>query len=76
MKTGELIGEGIYCTPKFRTAEAHTSPFNVYGTDYRIIMMCKVCPKAVKFTDHPDKYWVVNKQKYIRVYALLIKQEF
>lgn len=74
-KTHEIIGKGVYCTPKFSTAQANTEKFNLNGKFYRLIMMCKVCPKGVKYTNHPDIYWVVEKTKYIRLEALLLKEE-
>jgi len=59
--TGKLIGEGIYCTPLFGTAQAYTAPFKLNERSMRLIMMCKVSPTGVKVTSDPDSYWVVNK---------------
>ena len=83
LKTKEIIGKGVYCTPGLGVAESYAkSRGGAAGTDYQghkiiFIMQCRVNPAKIKhchdYATNPGAYWVLNNPADIRPYRVLIK---
>ena len=74
-RTGLIVGEGIYCTPKIEVAESGYTceKMDLQGSRYGIIFQCRVNPKDIKITQSAD-YWVINDPKDIRPYGIIFKK--
>ena len=68
------MGVGVYCTPNLPTAMGYTNQFKIHDKKYILVIMCKVQPDKVKFSQVTD-YWVINDPQYIVPYALLFKEQ-
>jgi hypothetical protein len=83
VKTGAVIGRGVYCTPGLGVAESYAkSRGGAAGADYQghkiiFIMQCRVNPAKIKhchdYATNPDAYWVLNDPADIRPYRVLLK---
>ena len=79
---GKLVGEGVYCTPKIKTAEYYAGISEINGIRYKTILMVRVKPEALRHCDdcedskEPYIYWVVNgTTDEIRPYRILYQAE-
>ena len=71
---GNLVGEGVYCTPSINTAEGYAGESNINGTLYKTVIMVRVRPDAIRKCDCEKDYWVVNgTSDEIRPYRILYK---
>ena len=70
LKTGQIVGKGIYCTPKIETAKQYTRSFQFYGGNHRLALQCRVKPESVKYAT--TDYWVMNNASDIRPYGILL----
>ena len=70
---GQLVGQGVYCTPNPSTAEGYSGISEINGKKYKTILMVRVKPDAIRSDD--DDYWVVNgTSDEIRPYRILYKE--
>ena len=79
---GNLVGDGVYCTPKISTAEDYAGISDINGKSYKTVFMVRVKPSAIRHCDQcwssrePYVYWVVNgTTDEIRPYRILYKCE-
>eukprot|EP00931_Biecheleriopsis_adriatica_P080661 TRINITY_DN54010_c0_g1_i1.p1 TRINITY_DN54010_c0_g1~~TRINITY_DN54010_c0_g1_i1.p1 ORF type:complete len:351 (+),score=36.63 TRINITY_DN54010_c0_g1_i1:89-1054(+) len=81
IRTGELIGTGIYCTPSTQVAQNYAdmrSGCSCGGDDkLRFVLQCRVRPGAIKRVHdeetNPHAYWLVNDPADIRPYGVLVQ---
>ena len=86
LKTKEIIGNGVYCTPGLGEAEGYAmqgrSGPGSGGHDFNghkiiFVFQCRVNPKKIKhchdYATNPGAYWVLNDPADIRPYRVLIK---
>ena len=77
---GQKVGEGVYCTPSIKVAEAYAGVCKIRGKKYKTVIMSRVNPKARRHCNNcPEsrdyKYWVVNgTTDEIRPYRILYKK--
>ena len=70
---GQLVGQGVYCTPNPSTAEGYSGISEINGKKYKTILMVRVKPDAIRSDD--DDEWVVNgTSDEIRPYRILYKE--
>ena len=71
IKTKQIVGEGIYCTPKIEIAvSGYTSEkINFQESKYGIIIQCRVKPSAIKYAS--EDIWIINNPKDIRPYGII-----
>ena len=69
---GQKIREGIYLSPKIKTAEKYTGiiPFN--NKRYKVLFMAKVFIKGIREPENTN-FWVLD-EKNIRIYRILFKE--
>ena len=48
---GNLVGEGVYCTPKISTAEEYAGISDINGKSYKTVFMVRVKPSAIRHCD-------------------------
>ena len=69
---GELVGNGIYCSPYFTTClMGYTQPCTKNNMTFRVLFQCRIKPEALKCTQCTD-YWVINESKHIRPYGIIL----
>ena len=77
---GQKVGEGVYCTPSIKVAEAYAGVCKIGKKKYKTVIMSRVNPKARRHCNTcPEsrnfKYWVVNgTTDEIRPYRILYKR--
>ena len=78
---GNLVGEGVYCTPNIQIAENYAGISEIKGTRYKTVLMLRVKPDAIRHCDicedsrYPNEYWVLNGTvDEIRPYRILYKK--
>ena len=78
---GKLVGKGVYCTPKIKTAEGYAGESNINGQIYKTVSMVRVKPSSIRHCDQcidsraPHNFWVVNgTTNEIRPYRILYKK--
>lgn len=75
-----LYGYGIYSTPNIKVAESYSSIFTnpKSGKRYKIVMQNRVKPSEIincsTINNGPKDYWLVPDGKYIRPYAICVKE--
>jgi hypothetical protein len=70
-KNGELVGEGIYCSPHYTVGLfGYTAPCTMAGQTYRVVLQCRVKPEAIKCAN--STYWIINSPKDIRPYGIVL----
>jgi hypothetical protein len=82
IRTGKIIGEGIYCSPKIEVAEyfADSNGESFLSTDgkrHKIVFQCRVNPYAIRECPtgkSDDIYWVINDPKDIRPYGICMRE--
>ena len=69
---GQKVREGIYLSPKIKTAEKYTGiiPFN--NKRYKVLFMAKVFIKGIREPENTN-FWVLD-EKNIRIYRILFKE--
>ena len=77
LKTKEIIGKGVYCTPGLKEAERYATAHNFKGHKIYFVMQCRVNPEKIKHVHNykfdRNAYWVINDPADIRPYKVLIK---
>ena len=78
VKTGAVIGSGVYCTPGLSMAEQYAgNGHDFQGHKIIFVMQCRVNPAKIKhchdYETKEDAYWVLNDPNDIRPYRVLIK---
>ena len=77
---GQKVGEGVYCTPLIKVAEAYAGICKNKNKKYKIVIMVRINPKARRHCDDCQEskqyqYWVVNgTTDEIRPYRILFKE--
>ena len=77
---GQLVGEGVYCTPFIKTAEQYAGESEINGKKYKTVIMVRVNPDTIRHCDTCEEsrihqYWVVNgTTDEIRPYRILYKR--
>mmetsp|Transcript_34614 Transcript_34614/g.90323 ORF Transcript_34614/g.90323 Transcript_34614/m.90323 type:complete len:644 (+) Transcript_34614:60-1991(+) len=80
-RTGEVIGNGVYCAPSLdvavQYARSRGAGAKIAGRDVLIIMQCRVKPEKIKRCQdeksNSGAYWVINDPSDIRPYGVLVK---
>ena len=71
---GKKVGIGAYITPLIETAEEYAGICHINGKKYKVIMMVRVNPSAIRGCSCYTDYWVVNgTPDEIRPYRILYK---
>ena len=71
---GQIVGDGVYCTPHINTALGYAGTSEINGEKYKTVFMVRVKPEAIRDCQCTD-YWVVNgKPDEIRPYRILYKK--
>ena len=77
---GNLVGEGVYCTPLIKVAEEYAGISEFNGKKYKTVIMVRVNPSARRHCAFHNEsrsniYWVVNgTPDEIRPYRILYKK--
>ena len=72
---GRKVGEGVYCTPSINVAELYSGVSQIYGKNYKTVLMVRVKPDAIRYCKDQSDYWVVNgATDEIRPYRILYKE--
>lgn len=59
-KNNELVGNGIYCTPRYTTSLlGYAKECNQGSQKFYVMLQCRIKPEALKCTAVED-YWVIN----------------
>ena len=66
------VGEGIYLSPKIKTAENYTGIISFNNKKYKVLFMAKVFIKGIREPEYSN-FWVLD-EKYIRIYRILFKE--
>eukprot|EP00397_Hematodinium_sp_SG-2012_P023620 GEMP01024555.1.p1 GENE.GEMP01024555.1~~GEMP01024555.1.p1 ORF type:complete len:541 (+),score=104.05 GEMP01024555.1:711-2333(+) len=81
VRTGEVIGTGIYCTPDYDgIARSYAGAgFEFEGLTILFVMQCRVRPSAIKRCHDEDTttgaYWVIRDPIDIRPYGVLVTKK-
>mmetsp|Transcript_40783 Transcript_40783/g.118156 ORF Transcript_40783/g.118156 Transcript_40783/m.118156 type:complete len:322 (+) Transcript_40783:57-1022(+) len=78
-RTGERIGEGIYCTPSMKTAADFAPVWSIEGRKLQFVFQCRVRPEAIKRIHEEvgresGAYWLINDPSDIRPYGVLVRE--
>lgn len=71
---GEKCDTGIICTPNPAEAEKHTVEFLVDSRKYKMILQCRVNPHRVRMPKGAKDLYIINSEKNIRPYGVLLKE--
>ena len=72
---GNLVGEGVYCTPTISTADEYSGISEINGKQYKTVLMVRVKPDAIRGCKDSGDYWVVNgTTDEIRPYRILYRE--
>ena len=72
---GQKVNEGVYCTPKIKTAEDYAGISYINGKSYKTVLMVRVKPDSIRGCKCFNDYWVVNgTNDEIRPYRILYKK--
>ena len=66
------VGEGIYLSPKIKTAEHYTGTISFNNKRYKVLLMAKVYIKGIREPEFSN-FWVLDS-KFIRIYRILFKE--
>ena len=73
---GQKVGEGVYCTPKIKTAEGYSGITNIKGKNYKTVLMVRVKPDKIRACKYREDFWVVSgANDEISPYRILYKCE-
>ena len=76
--TGKICGKGCYFSNHVETAEVYAQSgltIPETGKSYKIIFQSRLNPEAIRIPEKNNRdYWIVNSQKDIRPYGILIKK--
>ena len=68
-------GGGVCLFQDPKIAEHCAGIINLFGTDYKILLMCRVNPKKIRQPVDHDKFWILNPTPdEIRPYRILLKK--
>ena len=70
---GEKVGKGICLSPNINIAEKNCGIFHFNNKKYKIVLMSKVLIENIREPDHYS-FWVINNEKDIKIYKILIKE--
>jgi len=69
------VGEGIYCTQFIKVAESYSRKSQINGKNYKLVIMVRIKPDAIRYCKDQKGYWVVNgTTNEIRPYRILYKK--
>jgi len=63
---------GIYCSPLVTTAKGHTSCVAIGIENYKVVLMLRVKPRSITFSNSRPDYWVIEKPADVRPYRILV----
>ena len=66
------VGDGIYLSPKIKTAENYTGIISFNNKKYKVLFMVKVLIKGIREPEYSN-FWVLD-EKDIRIYRILFKE--
>ena len=70
---GKKVGPGYSLTPYIDIAEKYSGIISLGNKKYKIVLMAKVSIKNIKEPDD-GTLWVMQNEKYIRIYKILFKE--
>ena len=70
---GQLVGKGVYVTPKIEIAQEYAGKSKINGVNYYTSLMVRVEPAAIRHCNEKRDYWVLDSDK-IRPYRILYKK--
>ena len=72
---GNKVGNGVYVTPSISNAEAYAGISEINGIKYKIVLMVRVKPEAVRECNCKSRFWIVNGNcDDTRLYRILFKR--
>lgn len=72
---GRKVGEGVYCSPLVDIAESNSRVTRINQKNYKIVLMVRVKPDAIRSCKDRENIWVVNgTTDEIRPYRILYKE--
>ena len=71
---GQLVGKGVYVTPKIEIAQEYAGKSEINGVNYYTSLMLRVEPAAIRHCEEERDYWVLDPDK-IRPYRILYKKD-
>ena len=71
----DSCGGGVCLFQDPKIAEHCAGVINLFGIDYKILLMCRVNPKKIRQPVDHDKFWILNPTPdEIRPYRILLKK--
>lgn len=58
IKTGEIVGNGVYATPYFTSSLFEYTREAAGG--YHLILQCRAKPSMIKMSTGTNHYWIIN----------------
>ena len=75
-KDDNICKKGIYLYQDIKIAENQASIIEIDEARYKVLIMCRVKPDAIRIPKNFDKIWILNpNSEEIRQYRILIKIE-
>ena len=72
---GKKVGNGVYFTCSIDTAESFAGIIDINDKKYKIVLMVRLKPEAIRHCSCTPDYWVVNGEAdEIRPYRILYKE--
>lgn len=73
LRTGEVIGNGIYNSPYFLIALLGYTSHSVGGC--HLVLQCRARPDKIKIANSNNTIWVVNNSTDLRPYGIVLFTE-
>ena len=70
---GKLVGRGVYFSPNIEVLEPYTNMTEIYGKNYKIILMVRIKPSAIRGCEGQPYYVVNGSFDEVRPYRILFK---
>ena len=70
---GKLVGRGVYFSPNIEVLEPYTNMTEIYGKNYKIILMVRIKPSAIRGCEKFPYYVVNGSFDEVRPYRILFK---
>jgi hypothetical protein len=71
LRSGELVGKGIYVSPYFLTSLLEYSNLGV-DCKYHIVLQCRAKPSSIKISSSRPDYCVINNSSDLRPYGVIL----
>ena len=72
---GNKVGRGVYINHSIEVAEENSDVLVMNGNSYKIVLMVRIKPNAIRGCQDCKDYWVANATSdEIRPYRILYKQ--